>query len=34
MRANLGDEFEKLWEQGQAMEVEEALAHVSANDGS
>ncbi|MGB7876459.1 MAG: tetratricopeptide repeat protein [Anaerolineales bacterium] len=29
MRATLGDEFEKLWEQGQAMDVEEALAYLS-----
>jgi tetratricopeptide (TPR) repeat protein len=32
MMKTLGDEFEKLWEQGQAMDIEEALAYVSAND--
>jgi predicted ATPase len=32
MKSALGDDFEKFWEQGQAMGLEEALAYVSAND--
>jgi hypothetical protein len=31
MKSTLGDEFEKLWKQGQTMDLEEALAYVSAH---
>jgi tetratricopeptide (TPR) repeat protein len=32
MRAALEDQYEELWKQGQAMDVDQALAYVSAND--
>jgi hypothetical protein len=32
MRTALGDEFEKLWSQGEAMDVERALDYLSTGD--